>query len=862
MKFKTGKLFRRTVAAILLLVGCAVQSQAETVLFEDNFDSGSMSSEWVSKAPTQWVQDGWLHTKDTDGWPRDSMAVVHDSDSSWTDYKVSFTAQFSPGTPWERFCILLRTDNYIRTSAGSTGKAYQLRVVGPNYPDSTASTIFLDHVDQDTGSTVTLFSQEWDGVSTEPMDFVVSLIGGRIRLTLDGEEVFDITDPDPLLSGGAGVHAVWEAEARFDNFKITALDKERNILLWNKLGSVDEIANSEIGPDGYLHGSGVSFVEGIDGNGFTTARGKSGPNFGSWETINPDYNLAGTIEFWWKAPRDYNEGNSSPDEIFVSGTWSNPWILPFQMLYRWREHAGLGGFELRISDSQKEHPLRTGKVVPFQEGDWVHVAFLWDMNGLSVDDNVNYGVVINGKYVPLYDVDTPGASLQFDMAKPSGAYFAMGYYSADYNNQCNGVIDEVKIWDYARSPEIDTDNDGILDATDNCPSVANPDQLNTDGDDEGDACDADDDNDTVLDSSDNCPLIVNADQANNDGDSLGDVCDDDDDNDNVPDAVDNCQFSPNSDQSDIDADGQGDVCDGDQDGDGIDNETDNCVDISNVDQSNNDGDEQGDACDVDDDNDGVADDQPDNCPMTGNADQDDLDNDNIGDACDLDLDGDGVENEDDNCAWTANIGQEDTDFDGDGDACDNDDDNDGVPDADDNCSLIYNADQSDTDSDGQGDVCDGDLDGDGAANETDNCPNTANGSQTDYDGDSLGDVCDDDVDGDDVTNDGDVCAFTELDVIVDSAGCSIDQLCPCEGPRGITSLWKNHGKYVSCTAKSAKSFVGADLITKEEKHVIISEAAHSECGHKKPKRNLHGSKGHGKKHGSSKKGSQGKSKKK
>ncbi|WP_420553467.1 MBG domain-containing protein [Tenacibaculum aiptasiae] len=46
----------------------------------------------------------------------------------------------------------------------------------------------------------------------------------------------------------------------------------------------------------------------------------------------------------------------------------------------------------------------------------------------------------------------------------------------------------------------DTDGDGILDNNDNCPSIANADQLNTDGaNDGGDACDDNDDNDGFLD---------------------------------------------------------------------------------------------------------------------------------------------------------------------------------------------------------------------------------------------------------------------------------------------------------------------------------------------------------------------------
>jgi alpha-tubulin suppressor-like RCC1 family protein len=45
----------------------------------------------------------------------------------------------------------------------------------------------------------------------------------------------------------------------------------------------------------------------------------------------------------------------------------------------------------------------------------------------------------------------------------------------------------------------DSDGDGVTDASDNCPIVANPTQLNTDGDSQGDACDNDDDNDGVAD---------------------------------------------------------------------------------------------------------------------------------------------------------------------------------------------------------------------------------------------------------------------------------------------------------------------------------------------------------------------------
>ncbi len=95
--------------------------------------------------------------------------------------------------------------------------------------------------------------------------------------------------------------------------------------------------------------------------------------------------------------------------------------------------------------------------------------------------------------------------------------------------------------------DTDDDDDGVPDTSDNCPSAANPDQANLDGDAQGDVCDLDDDNDGRNDTSDNCPTIANSDQANFDGDAQGDACDGDDDNDGLADPQDPNDNNVNSD---------------------------------------------------------------------------------------------------------------------------------------------------------------------------------------------------------------------------------------------------------------------------------------------------------------------------
>jgi hypothetical protein len=131
----------------------------------------------------------------------------------------------------------------------------------------------------------------------------------------------------------------------------------------------------------------------------------------------------------------------------------------------------------------------------------------------------------------------------------------------------------------------DTDSDGLADVADSCPSVANPEQADADGDGIGDACDGgqpppDRDGDGVPDREDDCPADADPDQADRDRDGVGDACDPcpdtpdparppgdcavepprDTDGDGVPDATDNCAL-PNPDQADADGDAVGDACD-------------------------------------------------------------------------------------------------------------------------------------------------------------------------------------------------------------------------------------------------------------------------------------------------------------
>lgn len=110
-----------------------------------------------------------------------------------------------------------------------------------------------------------------------------------------------------------------------------------------------------------------------------------------------------------------------------------------------------------------------------------------------------------------------------------------------------------------------------------------------------------------------------------------------------------------------------------------------------------------------------------------------------------------------------------------------------------------------------------DADGDGVADDKDNCPTVANADQLDSDHDGVGDACDQ-------------CDDTLSGAVVTGSGCSVEQLCPCDGPAS-GGAWDSQNSYVRCVARATRTLRRQGQLSRAESISVLRRAVRSSCGH-------------------------------
>lgn len=85
-----------------------------------------------------------------------------------------------------------------------------------------------------------------------------------------------------------------------------------------------------------------------------------------------------------------------------------------------------------------------------------------------------------------------------------------------------------------------------------------------------------------------------------------------------------------------------------------------------------------------------------------------------------------------------------------------------------------------------------------------------------------------DADRDGVNDSFDLCPGTADGELTDADGCSVAQLCPCDGR--AQEAWRNHGHYLVCVIRAAQRVGGHHDLPQRQFKTLVPTAARSQCG--------------------------------
>jgi len=229
---------------------------------------------------------------------------------------------------------------------------------------------------------------------------------------------------------------------------------------------------------------------------------------------------------------DGGEGAFTPRDGMWRGTTSKGSAIAFRV-----SESGTALADLSIGYTASSGGcLSTGSMEP---------ASTYPISGAGSFAVLSSSLTVSGEFVS--DTEATGDASILGLDTSCGSWYASSTWSAYWS---------------------DEDQDGLNEDNDNCPAVANVDQVDSDGDGVGDVCDqcpsdpakaepgqcgcgaddGDSDYDDIADCVDNCRDVSNPTQDDQDDDGFGDACD-------------NCPAAANPDQADDDADGIGNACD-------------------------------------------------------------------------------------------------------------------------------------------------------------------------------------------------------------------------------------------------------------------------------------------------------------
>lgn len=207
---------QKTIFSVIYLL--LANSANAAVLLEENFNGTSLSPEWHIEQGFAEVNGGYVDVFGSDGNSRDGWIVAGEG-SSWSNYHFNthFIAD-GGGDNWFRGEIAFRVQDF---HSWTNGTFYRLMIDTPIWgggPGSNSGgTATLAHQATDTPMNVLETISPFPGVIAD-QDNVVDIwaIGNHIQIAINGTQLIDVIDPNPILTGGVGLGAIWESHVRYD----------------------------------------------------------------------------------------------------------------------------------------------------------------------------------------------------------------------------------------------------------------------------------------------------------------------------------------------------------------------------------------------------------------------------------------------------------------------------------------------------------------------------------------------------------------------------------------------------------------------------------------------------------------------
>ena len=216
-----------------------------------------------------------------------------------------------------------------------------------------------------------------------------------------------------------------------------------NLILWNRLGSDEQVLNSEVGPDGIIVGSAYTYEAAQHGTGYI--RTATGGNYLMIPgEVLENLRYAGTIELWFKpkvaSPVPYQYGIWG----LLGAPYGNNFGVPVSssVILYWGDTVSQRGFMGGIAFGEP------GAYTPQEPTQYyatpnvpIHAAIAWQRDGIDGSTNT-IRVYRNGDIVGTTDA----------IWNPEGPArdIAMGY-GPDSQGYNKFVVDDIKIWTYAKT---------------------------------------------------------------------------------------------------------------------------------------------------------------------------------------------------------------------------------------------------------------------------------------------------------------------------------------------------------------------------------------------------------------------------